>query len=454
MRQNILAEKDQRSVRVAVIGLGKIGLPLAVQYAQAGLTVIGCDINPDVVEIINQGGCHVHEEEGMETSVAELVQKGRLSATRHTAQAVGQASVVVVIVPVVVNERYEVDFTSIDAATRSIGDGLRADTLIIYETTLPAGTTEQRFRNILEERSGLQAGRDFSLAYSPERVSSGTIFRDLRTYPKIVGGIDERSTARAAEFYRQVLQAEVITMASPGEAEFVKLIETTYRDVNIALANEFARFADTHGFEVTAAIAAANTQPYSHIHQPGVGVGGHCIPVYPYFLLAGINEQDRRLATRELPPLTLPHYSRQINDTMAQYAVQRIEAVLGPLSGRAVLLLGVAYRGNVRETAFTSARLLRDALTEHGATVYVDDPLFTTEELAAAGYQPLRAEQSGEIVAILLQAGHREYQEMDFARFTNCRVVLDGRRALRRETIEGLGMHYMAIGDGHGPAKV
>jgi nucleotide sugar dehydrogenase len=240
----------------------------------------------------------------------------------------------------------------------------------------------------------------------------------------------------------------VMTMTSTGEAEFVKLIETTYRDVNIALANEFARFADTHGFDVTAAIAAANTQPYSHIHQPGVGVGGHCIPVYPYFLLAGVEEQDQRLASPGLPALALPRLSRQINDGMAEYAVQRIEAVVGGLKGRAVLLLGVAYRGNVRETAFTSARLLQRALIAHGATVYVDDPLFSARELETAGYQPFLPGHESEIHAILVQASHQEYQQFDFARFVNCRVVLDGRRGLRREQIEAGRMSYIAIGDG------
>lgn len=433
---------------VAVVGLGKIGLPLAVQYAQNGWRVIGCDINPQVVETINAGLCHIHEEEGLEASVASLVRDHLLSATSDTAQAVREANVVVVIVPVVVNELHEVNFTAIDAATRAIGDGLRAGALVIYETTLPAGTTAQRFRKILEERSHLQAGREFFLAYSPERVSSGSIFRDLRTYPKIVGGIDGPSTEKAAVFYRQTLRAEVMTMASTGEAEFVKLIETTYRDVNIALANEFARFADTHGFDVTAAIAAANTQPYSHIHQPGVGVGGHCIPVYPYFLLAGVGEQDQRMTSHGLPALALPRLSRQINDDMAEYAARRIEAVLGSLAGRAVLLLGVAYRGNVRETAFTSARLLREALLAHGAKVYADDPLFDANELEEAGYTPFQPEHEGEIEAILVQANHREYQQFDFARFANCRVVLDGRRGLRREQIEELGMRYIAIGDG------
>jgi len=197
----------------------------------------------------------------------------------------------------------------------------------------------------------------FYLAYSPERVSSGHIFRDLRIYPKVVGGIDERSTAAATAFYRAVLDAAIITMASTDEAEFVKLIETTYRDVNIALANEYARFADLHGLDVAAAIAAANTQPYSHIHAPGVGVGGHCIPVYPYLLLHGVTEG-----------LELTRHARAINDGMAAYAVERIEAVIGSLAYRSVAYPWRRLPGNVREPAFSSAKLLQKALEAREAT--------------------------------------------------------------------------------------
>jgi len=431
---------------VAVVGLGKIGLPLAVQYARHGRRVIGCDSNPEVAETVNAGKSHVQEEPELATEVARLVEGGLLCATGRTTDAVSYADVVVVIVPVVVDARHEVNFEGIDAATRTIGAGLQPGTLVIYETTLPVGTTSARLREILEHTSNLQAGRDFYLAYSPERVSSGCIFRDLRIYPKVVGGIDEWSTAAAVAFYRSVLDADIITMASSDEAEFVKLIETTYRDVNIALANEFACFADAHGLDVAAAIAAANTQPYSHIHIPGVGVGGHCIPVYPYFLLAGVKQSED-----ELQALMLPRSARRINDAMAMYAVRRIEAVVGPLERQSVLILGVAYRGNVRETACTSAKLLQDALLECGAVVYVDDPLFGERQLRAAGYIPLTTQVEGAICAIILQADHEAYQLLDFSRFTGCQVVLDGRRALcreQREQIFTLGMQYIAIGDG------
>ncbi len=434
---------------VAVVGLGKIGLPLAVQYMGHGRRVIGCDINSLVVEKINAGQSHIQGEPGLDAGVAEAVHRGLLSATVDVTGAISQAGVVVVIVPVVIDASHEVNFDAIDAATNAIGDGLRPGTLVIYETTLPVGTTAKRFGQMLEQRAELKAGRDFHLAYSPERVKSGRIFHDLCATPKVVGGIDEQSTGAAVAFYRSVLDAEIITMASTEQAEFVKLIETAYRDVNIALANEFARFADPRELDVVEAIAAANTLHESHIHTPGVGVGGHCIPVYPYFLFSSLDEAHLRPQSPELPMLMLPRYARRINDSMAEYALQRIEAEIGPLAQQAVLILGVAYRGNVHATAFTCAELLRDALLAHGARVYVDDPLFSEEELYALGYTPLPGELEGEIRAIILQAAHTAYQSFDFSRFRSCQVVFDGRNVLRREMLESLGMRYIAIGDGN-----
>jgi nucleotide sugar dehydrogenase len=432
------------SSTVAVVGLGKIGLPLAVWYALHSRRVIGCDIDSRVVEVVNAGKSHVQEEPGLAMGVAEMISKGLLSATCHTTEAIRQTGVVVVIVPVAIDTKHEVNFEGIDAATTAIAAGLQPGTLVIYETTLPVGTTSRRLARLLEHTSQLKAGLDFSLAFSPERVSSGYVFRDLSIYPKIVGGIDEESTAAAVAFYRSVLDAEIITMASADDAEFVKLIETTYRDVNIALANEYACYADAHGLDISAAIAAANTQPYSHIPTPGVGVGGHCIPVYPYFLLAGAEKTPHF----DYSMLMLPRYARRINDAMAEYAVRRVEASIGPLANRSVLMLGVSYRGDVHETAFTSAKLLQDALLARGAKVYIDDPLYSQDELQELGYTPFIPELAGGICAIILQAGHHSYLSLDFRQFAGCQVVLDGRKVLSREKIESLGIDYLTIGDG------
>ncbi|GER86359.1 nucleotide sugar dehydrogenase [Dictyobacter vulcani] len=439
---------------IAVVGLGKIGLPLAVQYARHGYKVIGCDSNSQVVERLYAGESHIQEEPSLSSEVPQLVYAGLLSATTNIAKAIREVDVVVVIVPVGIDSEHQVDTTQIDAATSAIGANLQPGTLVIYETTLPVGTTARHLRTLLEQTSQLQAGTDFYLAYSPERVSSGTIFHDLRAYPKVVGGIDVESTTRTIAFYRSVLDAEIIPMASTDEAEFVKLIEATYRDVNIALANEYACYADAHNLDVYATIAAANTQPYAHIHTPGVGVGGHCIPVYPYFLFSNPYDHSQlSQAYTDQHTLALPRQARHINDAMAEYAIQRLEDVVGPLLQQSVLLLGVAYRGNVRETAFTSAKLLQTALTRRGAICYVDDALFSMDELCTLGYTALPPNAENKIVAIILQCHHSIYQQFDFTRFKQCKVVLDGRHALCRTTVEAAGMHYITVGDGHYKVK-
>lgn len=426
-----------KELTVAVVGLGKMGLPLAVAYLRNECRVIGCDVSRKVVETINAGRCHIQEEPGLAAVVADAVSRGRLTATQDTASAVRASDVVVVIVPVITDEQHEIDFSAIDAATAAIGAGLTPGKLVIYETTLPVGTTAHRLRQQLEQCARLRAGRDFSLAYSPERVRSGQVLRDLATYPKVVGGIDKASTEAAAQFYRAVLDAEVIETAHTNDAEFVKLIETTYRDVNIALANEFARYADAHRLDLHAAIAAANSQPQSHIHEPGIGVGGHCIPVYPYFLLNGTPAG-----------LELARQARAINNGMAAFAIERIEAESGPLASHTVLILGIAYRGGVRETTCSTARILKQALTARGAVVYAHDPLFSDAELERLGYTPLKPEHAEQVDTIILQANHAEYRTWDFSQFPNCKLVLDGRRALRYEQIESRGMLYLSIGDG------
>ena len=211
---------------------------------------------------------------------------GKLRATTWAdAAGFSDAEVVVVIVPVVVDADRQIDFGPIDAATRDIAANLGEHALVVYETTLPVGTTRKRFGPMLVAGSGRTLDEDLFLAFSPERVLVGRVFLDLERYPKIVGGTSDESTRRAAEFYRAALDpgTEVRAVASAETAEMTKLAETTYRDVNIAYANELAQFAARNGINVTEVIEAANSQPYSHIHQPGVGVGGHCIPVYPHF---------------------------------------------------------------------------------------------------------------------------------------------------------------------------
>jgi nucleotide sugar dehydrogenase len=423
-------------MRIAVVGLGHIGLPLAVQYASRGHEVIGCDVDARVVEAINRGESPHDDEAAVSDQVAGLVAAGRLRATTDDAAGVREAEVVVVIVPVVVDEAREVEYRQIDGATADVARGLQAGTLVIYETTLPIGTTRDRLGPMLEAGSGLRVDHDFHLAFSPERVLVGRVLEDLRRYPKIVGGTSPESTARAVAFYEAVLEpgTEVRALASAEAAEMTKLAETTYRDVNIALANEFAQVADRRGIDVTEIIAAANSQPYSHIHQPGVGVGGHCIPVYPHLLF------------HDEPQMRIPPLSRAVNDGMATYAVDQLRDAMGSLEGVPVLILGIGYRGDVHEDFFSSALLLREALVAAGAIVHGHDPYFDDDHLRRRGFVPYDLAAPAPIRAVILQAAHRAYQDLDLAALPGVEVVLDGRNALDRVRVEASGLRFIGVG--------
>ncbi|MDQ6875985.1 MAG: nucleotide sugar dehydrogenase [Actinomycetota bacterium] len=398
------------SVKVSVVGLGKMGLPLACQYASHGHDVTGCDVLVEQVDAVNRGECPVRGEEGLEGLVADMVAAGRLRATTDTPAAAAGSDVIVMIPPVKLNRDGTTDYATMDAASRSVGAGLRRGALVVYETTLPVGDTRQRFGPMLAESSGLRAGADFSLAFSPERVFMGRIFADLKSYPKIVGGIDAASTAAAAAFYRSVLDADVIEVANSETAEFVKLAETTYRDVNIALANEMARAGERLGVDALQAFELANTQPFSHIHSPGAGVGGHCIPVYP------------RLLMSRAPELRIPALSREINDEMPAVMVDLLDAELGGLAGRTVAVLGLSFRGDVKEATLSPAWPVLERLRAAGARVRLHDPWFTDDELAATGAEPAQGDPVAD--GTILLAKHAPFRELDYSRGG---AIIDGR---------------------------
>ena len=334
-------------------------------------------------------------EPGLEEAVRAAHESGRLHATVDAAEAAANSDVIVVVVRVGLDATGHADFHHLDLVANAVGRGLRPGTLVILETTVPVGTTRDRFGRRLAGTSGLPVG-EFRLAYSPERVSSGSIFRDLATYPKLVGGVDAASGEAAAAFYRSVLDAEVMLLRDAETAEFAKLAESIYRDVNIALANELAIAAERLGVSYAEAARASNSQPYSHLHAPGLGVGGHCIPVYPYFLTQAVDA-----------PLT-PSVARSTT-AMAEHGVQRLSDALGGLTGKTVLVLGLAYRGGVKEAELSSTLLVAEALRHRGARVLMNDPLYSDEELRSCGFDGVALPPKTPVDAVILQAAHPEY---------------------------------------------
>jgi nucleotide sugar dehydrogenase len=421
---------------IAVIGLGKIGLPMAAQYASKGHRVVGVDSSPDVVRDVNEGRSHVVGEPFLAERVSDAVSTGLLRATEDISAAVASADVVVVAVSLVTGNDGKADFRAIDQVTQSIGTSVKAGTMILYETTLPLGTTRDRLAPALERRSGLRLGENLFLAFSPERVYSGRVFQDLATYPKIVGGVDPQSTSRATAFYSSVLDAPVLPLANAETAEFAKLAETTYRFVNIALADELALFGRSRGVDVSEAFAAANTQPFSHIHQPGIGIGGHCIPVYPRFLLEAAQNGE----------LSLVQNAKMADAAMPDIYLQLLSEALGGLRGKRVIVLGVSYRPDVKETAFSAAFPLVAGLSQRGAMPIVHDPLFTEQELKALGFEPTALDADTSADAVIVQAFHTLYRDLDWMRMAGLRAVVDGRGSLPTEAFNESGVALISLG--------
>ena len=427
-------------MKIAVVALGKIGLPLAVQFAEKGHEVIGCDVNAHAVDLINKGIEPFPGEAHLAEKLATLVPAGKLRATTDTTSAVAECEAVVVVVPLFVDNDGVPDFGWMDAATEAIAKGLKPGTLVSYETTLPVGTTRTRFGPMIEKISGLVPGKDFHLVFSPERVLTGRVFADLRRYPKLVGGIDSASGQRGVEFYEAVLDFDVREdlqrangvwdLGSAEASEMAKLAETTYRDVNIGLANQFARFAETAGIDIYQVIAASNSQPYSHIHQPGIAVGGHCIPIYPRFYLW--ND----------PAATVVRAAREANAGMPVHAVSLLSTDLGDLKGKKVAVLGISYRGGVKESAFSGVFPTVAELTRLGATVTVHDPMYTDDEIVKLKFTPHHL--GSQVDGVVTQADHAEYRSLSAKDFPGVSAIVDGRRIFDQSAFPGVA--YRVIG--------
>lgn len=426
-------------MNIAVVGLGKLGLPLAVQYASMGHRVVGVDTNSHTVALVNDGVEPSPGEADLGKMLTQVLHGGALVAATSFAEAIPLSEVVVVVVPVLVGPTNEIDFRALDEATESIGAELTDRTLVIYETTLPIGTTRQRLAPKLAQVSGLKEERDFHVVFSPERVLTGRVFEDLRKYPKIIGGLTDAGARKAREFYNSVIDFDdrpdlpsgngVWDLGSAESAEMVKLAETTYRDVNIGLANQFAVHAESAGIDIYSVIDACNSQPYSQIHRPGISVGGHCIPVYPHLYMSTDNQRGVVAA------------SRDVNIQMPKHAVNYLSEMLGGLGNKRILILGVSYRPNVKEAAFSGAFALRDEITQLGGQTFVLDPIYSLEEIVGLGFSSgFNAE---DIDGIILHTAHEDFLAFSDANFPNCAAVFDGRNFLDPKSWTATNFHVL-----------
>jgi nucleotide sugar dehydrogenase len=428
-------------MKITVVAMGKIGLPLAVQFAKMGHEVIGADVNQNTVDLVNRGIEPFPGEAHLAEYMSQLVSEGKLRATTSTSEAVAESDAVVVVVPLFVDADGVPDFDWMDAATNDIATALKPGTLVSYETTLPVGTTRNRFGPMLESISGLKAGIDFHLVFSPERVFTGRVFEDLRKYPKLVGGINSESSQAGVAFYNKVLEFDarsdlprengVWDLGSSEASELAKLAETTYRDVNIGLANQFAIFAAENGIDIYSVIEACNSQPFSHIHQPGIAVGGHCIPIYP------------RMYLWNDPAATVVRAARETNAEMPNYAVSLLASAAGSLKGKRVAVLGAAYRGGVKETAFSGIFPVVEALNAAGAQVYVNDPMYTDEELSEFGFHGYHF--GSPVDCVIVQTNHETYASLLPSDLPGVHTIVDGRGILTESNFPSINVIRIGV---------
>lgn len=365
-------------MRIAVIGLGKAGLPLAGVIADSGFDVIGVDIDERRCETINMGNNPIPEEIGLDELIKKHGGKGLVATTDYDDAA--ECTVFIVIVPLFIDESQNPDFSILESAFRSVGKILKKQDLVVLEATVPPATTETRVLQWLEEESGLSFG-EFYLAHSPERIMTGVSILRLREFPKIVGGVGRESGSRAFEVYKKFIP-DLHQVSSARVAEFIKIIEGCYRDTNIGLANELLKIADTLGIDFYEAREYANHE-YCRIHLPSTGVGGHCIPVYPWFL---IKEMEKR---GKFGYAGLLRASREVNDEMIKYWAEKIVLecmkINKPLNEVKICVKGITFRNGVKELYHSRNLALAKFLMEKGLNVYVHDELFTKDEIEKMG---------------------------------------------------------------------
>ncbi|MFC6905575.1 nucleotide sugar dehydrogenase [Halalkalicoccus tibetensis] len=430
-------------VPIAVYGLGKMGLPLASVYADVTGNVTGVDVDPAVVESISAGENHIVGEPGLSDLVEEVVDRGALSATTEGSTAAADARVHVVIVPTLVDEDSKPDLSVVESVMADVAAGLSAGDQVILESTVPPRTCRDVVAPTLAAESGLDR-EEFGVAFCPERTSSGRALEDIRgAYPKIVGGIDDESTRVAELLYGEISSNEIVPVADATTAEAVKVFEGVYRDVNIALANELTKHAEELEISVLEAIEAANTQPFCDLHIPGAGVGGHCIPYYPHFLIQMFNADSR-----------LMELSREINDTMPTYTAELALSGLAKhgkeSAGSDVLVLGLTYRAGVDELRATPAMGVIERLAGAGADVTAVDPITdTTEPFEDAGANVVSLDdvREGSYDAVVLVTAQEAFEDLEIPALAadDPLVVVDGRQALTELQNEH-GIYYRGIG--------
>ncbi len=425
--------------KITIFGLGHIGLPTAALFANNGFKVTGIARNREKLDIINQGRSPI-EEPGLEELIKEAIYNGNLKASDDGLGAIKDSNIMIIIVPTPMDEKNCADLTAVKDTCKTISKELKKDDLVIVESTVPQGTCDNVVIPILEE-SGLKGGEDFSVAYTPERAIPNNTIYEMTHNARVIGGLDKKSTEKAVKLYQNITEGEVIKVKNMITAETVKLIENTYRDVNIALSNEIAMICEEVGVDTIEAIKVANHHPRVNLHIPGPGVGGHCLAIDPYFIVKTAEERGMQAP--------LISTARNINEGMPIHVIKIVTDTLREVgletNGSDIGLLGVAYKGNVADARETPAKALINILKEKGANVYASDPHTPREVIKGLGAEPADTERILRCDCVVLVTDHDEYKDIK-PEMVKSPIFICTRPIINPEDFKNSGIIFRGIG--------
>ena len=436
IKENLMKKIDDRTLKVGVVGLGYVGLPLAVEKAKAGFKTVGFDVQEKKVNFVNEG--HNYIGDVVDSDLKKIVNDGMLKATTDFT-FIKDVDFIAICVPTPLDEHQQPDISYVRDSAIAISKHLKKETMVVLESTTYPGTTEELIKPILEKGSGLKCGEDFYLGFSPERVDPGNVVYKTKNTPKVVGAIGKDATEVIAKMYRAVLGADVYEVSSPAVAEMEKILENTYRNINIGLVNELAILCEKMGISLWEVVDAAKTKPYGfQAFYPGPGLGGHCIPLDPYYLDWKAREYGFHTS--------LIQASGVINDRMPEYCVERISKMLSlrfkkALNGAKVLVLGIAYKNNIDDYRESPALKVIEVLQKEGAKVEFYDPYISEYKYKGEihkGLDGIDEKMVREADMVVFTAAHKDYDYEMISK--NAKAIFDTRNAMKniknRDNIE------------------
>ena len=436
IKEILLNKINSKKIIVGVVGLGYVGLPLAVEKAKAGYKTIGFDVQDRKVEMVNQGINYIGDV--VDSELKDLVEQGMLSATCDFS-FIKDADFIAIAVPTPLDQYQQPDISYVRDSTIAVAQYLRKGSMVVLESTTYPGTTEELMLPLLEQGSGLKCGEDFYLAFSPERVDPGNLIYQTKNTPKVVGGVGRDATEVIAVMYRNVLEGEVFEASSPRVAEMEKILENTYRNVNIGLINELAMLCHKMSINIWEVIEAAKTKPFGFTpFYPGPGLGGHCIPLDPYYLSWKAREYGFHTSMIEA--------SMMVNDRMPEYTVERAGKILNrfqkALNGAQVLILGVAYKGNIDDYRESPAIRVIEEFQKVGSKIEYYDPFvpeYKEKEHTMKSLPELSAETIQDSDIVVITTNHTQGIDYNFVQ-QNAQYIFDTKNAMKnikkRDNIE------------------